>query len=281
MPGIWYIDKALMSLLDKPMVFTLLLFVLMVLVVEFGFRLAQRKNANAAQADHEQIVTAGDALRLLLSLLLGFTLAMALPRYDLRRQAVVDEANSIGTTYLRAQFLTEPARTRFIQTMKEYVDVRIHYSEVELQSPEFTDLVQRSGQLQQQPWQQAVAGGQKSPTVLNSILDASLNETIDLSEKRLSAVENRIPSSVWLLLLIISVLASFATGYSAPTRVWLALLSTPLMIAIVMGLIADMDSPRNGLIRTDLSSLRRVQQMIKSSPPPAEPEPVVDSKPKS
>ncbi len=257
-----------MFLLDRPLLFTILLFIAISLTEEIAFRLARRMKANSDHSEHEQIVTARDALRLLLSLLLGFTLAMALPRYDQRRQVVVEEANSIGTTYLRAQFLIEPARSRILQTLKDYVDVRIHYSEVALYSPEFQEQVKRSGQLQQQMWEQAIAAGQKNPTPLNAIFDTSLNETIDLSEKRLSALENRIPPSIWLLLVLIAFLTSFATGYGAPTRVWLAQITTPLMIAIVMGLIADMDSPRNGLIRTDLSSLRRVQQEIRSTPMP-------------
>jgi hypothetical protein len=238
--------------------------------------------ANGNQIEHEQIGNARDALRLLLSLLLGFTLAMALPRYDQRREAVVEEANSIGTTFLRAQFLTEPARSRILETLKEYMDARIHFSEVGLYSEEFQTLVKQTGQLQQAMWQQAIVAGRQNPTPLNAIFDSSLNETIDLAEKRLSAVENRIPPSVWMLLLLISFLTAFATGYSAPTRVWLAHISTPLMIAIVMGLIADMDSPRNGLIRTDLSSLRRVQQEIRSTPhPPPDllPSPDVTPKP--
>jgi hypothetical protein len=61
-------------------------------------------------------------------------------------------------------------------------------------------------------------------------------------------------------------LTSFATGYRLRRRIWLAFLTTPIMVAIVMGLTADMDSPRNGLIRTDVRSFQRVEEQLKSTP---------------
>jgi hypothetical protein len=94
-----------MFLLDQPFLFTPFLFFVTLLVVEAGYRLSVRRAVNEEAPIHEQIVNARDALRLLLSLLLGFTLAMALPRFDQRRQMIVGEANSIAATYLRAQLL--------------------------------------------------------------------------------------------------------------------------------------------------------------------------------
>src|SRR6266436_7035228 len=96
--------------LDHPLFFSGALFVLLVIAVESGFRIAVLSTANLDQDCREQIAASRDALGILLSLLLGFTLAMALPRFDLRKQLVLDEANAIGTTSLRAELLPQPQR---------------------------------------------------------------------------------------------------------------------------------------------------------------------------
>src|SRR6266404_7779151 len=89
---------------------------------------------------------------------------------------------------------------------------------------------------------------------------------IDLSEKRLTALENRIPHTIWLMLLLIASLTCFTFGYGQRRRFWLVAIVTPLMITIVMGLIADLDSPRSGFLRVDVRSLERVEQDLRSLP---------------
>src|SRR4029077_4445648 len=93
--------------LDHPLFFSGTLFVLLIIAVESGLRIAVLSTANLDQDRREQIAASRDALGILLSLLLGFTLAMALPRFDLRKQLVLDEANAIGTTSLRAELLPQ------------------------------------------------------------------------------------------------------------------------------------------------------------------------------
>jgi cytochrome bd-type quinol oxidase subunit 2 len=251
-------------LLDRPALFALALLVSIYLVQELGLRISHWMAANREDSLHEEMVNARDALRILLSLLLGFTLAMVLPRFDERRQVMVQEANSIGTTYLRAFLLPEPERSRTSTLMKEYADTRLAYAKVPIFSSEFQAAAVRTGQLQRQLWEQALQASKDSPNLNFSLFTNSLNDTIDMSEKRLSSRENRIPLAVWLMLLLISFMTSFATGYSAKRRVWLAMIATPLMVAIVMGLSADMDNSRAGFIRTDLRSLERVQKQIES-----------------
>src|SRR6187551_459991 len=68
------------------------------------------------------------ALLGLVGLVLAFGLALAVGRYEARRTAVVDEANAIGTTYLRAQLIAEPARTRSLALLREYTDLALRLS---------------------------------------------------------------------------------------------------------------------------------------------------------
>ena len=114
--------------------------------------------------------------------------------------------------------------------------------------------------LQSALWQKAEESARLSPTAVTALFVASLNDTIDLSEKRFTALENRIPPSVWLMLLLIALLTCLAPGYGQRRRFWLIAVVSPLMIAIVMGLIADLDSPRSGFLRIDLRSLDRLSQ---------------------
>jgi hypothetical protein len=205
---------------------------------------------------------------LLVSLLLGFTLAMALPRYEDREKLLIDEANAIGTTALRAQMLPEPARGKTLQLLSEYVDARVRFSTAELGEPEFQQSLVRTKHLQDQLWQQTVMVAQQSPTPITSIFVQSLNESIDLTEKRLATLENRVPNAIWVLLVLVSFLSCLTIGVSERRRFWFTMLVSPLTIAIVMALIADLDAPRSGLIQIGEQSLRRVQQDLKSSSAP-------------
>jgi hypothetical protein len=115
--------------LDYPLLLSLGLFVLLTATVEAGFRLAVLTSPNIDEERGEQISASRDALGIMLSLLAGFTLAMALPRFDLRKQLVRDEANAIGTTSLRAGVLPEAQRSQVRVLLREYVQARQAYSE--------------------------------------------------------------------------------------------------------------------------------------------------------
>jgi hypothetical protein len=209
-------------------------------------------------------VSTRDSISLLLSLLLGFTLAMALPRFDDRKKLLVDEANSIGTTALRARMLPEPARSKILQILSEYVDARLDFSVAQLNGEELQRSLVRTKQLQDQMWREIVVVAQQNPTPITSILVQALNESIDLTEKRRATLENRVPNAVWLLLVLVSCLSCLAIGISERRRFWFVMVVSPLTIAIVMALIADLDAPRSGLIQTGQQSLRRLQQDLKS-----------------
>jgi hypothetical protein len=86
----------------------------------------------------------------------------------------------------------------------------------------------------------------------------SLNQTIDLHEKRVAAFENRVPVPIWLLITCVSAIAVFSRGMTITSRFWLTLVLVPITIAIVVGLIADLDAPSTGLIRLDQRAKQRL-----------------------
>ena len=255
-----------MSILDHPVWLFALLFVGLLITVEIGFWLRLRTAASSDEKLHDQIVGARDGLIVLLSLLLGFMLPMSLMRFDQRRHLAIEEAKAIGTTTLRAQMLPEPARSKVKEVMREYVDVRLKFFAAGLQADKLEAANAHAKQLQNELWQHSVTSAQQSPTPITALFAQSLNEMIDLSEERLAALENRIPGSIWLMLFLISLLTCLTVGYSVRRRFAFSMIVTPLMISIVMALVADLDSPRSGLIRTSQQSIQRVQSDLRVVP---------------
>src|SRR5437762_438142 len=144
-----------MLLFDHPIpLFFVLLFALAVLV-EIGHRAGMRMSVDTDSLRHEQLVAARDAIGLLLSLLLGFTLAMAIARFDQRKQLLVDEANSISTTALRARMLPEPLGVKMLGLLREYVDARARFSVARLQGQDLEQSIVKAKDLQDQMWGQA------------------------------------------------------------------------------------------------------------------------------
>jgi hypothetical protein len=248
-----------MFLIDHPLYLFVCFFAVLFVAVEVGFRLRSLTAVKASEERHAQIVGTRDGILVLLSLLLGFTLAMALTRYDLRKELLVDEANAIGTTGLRAQMLSEPARAKTLDLLRQYARTRQSFSAARPGTEGLTALLAQSKRLQNDLWQHAVSVAQQNPTAITSLFVASLNETIDLSEKQHASLENRIPISIWIMLILISLLACLTVGYSLPIRFLLSMVVPPLMIAIVITLIADLDSPRSGSIRVGVQSMERLQ----------------------
>jgi hypothetical protein len=195
---------------------------------------------------------------LLLSLLLGFTLAMAMTRYDERKHLMVEEANDIGTTALRAHLLPEPYSSRVVQLLTGYADARLAYFEAGNRARHVEAQIAQTQQFQNELWQSTEAVAKVAPTPITAAYMQSLNAAIDDSESQLATLENRIPLSVWLMIMLIAMLACLASGLSARRHVLFSILLTPLMAAVVMSLTAELDSPRSGLIRVDTSSMKRL-----------------------
>ena len=129
---------------------------LLLLLAEWGFRLGLRLHGTSDEARKGQIGTLQGAVLGLLALLLGFTFAMAVQRYDTRRDLVVQEANSIGTTFLRAAFLPEPRHTEVENLLRNYVDVRLEFYEAGNDATKIATTEQSSARIQQQLWSHAV-----------------------------------------------------------------------------------------------------------------------------
>src|SRR5437773_5152708 len=140
------------------------------------------------------------ALLALVGLVLAFGLSLAIGRYDSRRAAVVDDANTIGTTYLRAQTLSEPTRTRSLELLRRYTDASLQLSDAVPTTAKFRQTIAEEDGLQRQLWRLAGNALRAAPQdSAPRLYVETLNEMIDQQTVRVAALNNRIPNAVLAL----------------------------------------------------------------------------------
>jgi hypothetical protein len=222
------------------------LLILLVGLSELAWRIGLASSRKKSEADKDS-GTVRSAVLALLGLLLGFSFALAGARHETRRELLVEEANSIVTTARRAQLLPEPHAANMVQLLREYVPLRIEAHREGQFSDQFPTTRKRSAELQDRMWAQAVAAAAERP----SPITASLSETIDLEAKRVAAKRNHVPGAVWLLLLCVAGCGLWLVSYPAGTSGRHSILERfvfPILIAIVIAIITDIDTPRGGLV---------------------------------
>jgi hypothetical protein len=240
-----------------PRLILVALVALFLLAAEVGFR-AGRRHGRRVTDKEPQVGTIQGALLGLLALLLGFSFAMAQSRYDARRALVVDEANAIGTAYLRAQLLPKPEAQEVADALRRYVDVRLTRLGDRVDEPALQEAIKKSEQLHDYLWVRAVRAAQQDPRVTVSLFIQALNEVIDLHAKRLAASRNHVPESVFLLLYFVAAVAMGVTGYAAGLggqRSFWPTTTTAVLITVVIVVVMDLDRPRRGLITVSQQSM--------------------------
>lgn len=220
------------------------------LALEGGYRLGKWRHANVAEEKESPVGAMVASILGLLAFMLAFTFGLAATRFDARRQTVLEEANAIGTTYLRTRLLPEPQKSEIARLLREYVEVRVRG----VQEGKVAQAVARSEGLQEEIWSEAMraAESKNSNAVLTGLFIQALNEMIDVHAKRiLVGARSRIPLSIWATLFALAVLGMGAVGYQAglsATRRSPAMLVMVVAFAGVLFLIIDLDRGHEGLL---------------------------------
>jgi hypothetical protein len=239
------------------------------LALEGGYRLGRWRHARAPEEKETPVGAMVGSILGLLAFLLAFTFGLAATRFDARREVVLEEANAIGTTYLRARLLPEPQRTEATSLLREYVDARLPDIRQGNPSEIIAKVVARSEELQEQLWSQAVAAAEKNATPITGLFVQSLNETIDVHAKRLLVDQrSRIPISIWAGLFGLALLGMAAVGYQAglsATRRSPAELGVVLAFAGVLFLIADLDRGHEGFLKVSQQPLIDLQRSMQAT----------------
>jgi hypothetical protein len=257
------------DLLDQIFQNPLFVFVLPALLLlgcaELGVRLGLRVHASRDAARKGTIGGIQGAVLGLLGLLLGFTFAMAISRYDARRLLVVQDANAIGTAYLRASLLPDEHVQPVEDLLRRYVDLRIEYQSHFDDRTKFAEGLRQSAEVQRQIWQHAVAAAKEAPTATVASAVASFNDVFDTETERLAAAHARIPGGVWAILMIVACVGCLTSGYAAGAegiRSSFSSLMLPFLIAIALFLIFDLNHPRHGLIGLSQQPLLDLQRSL-------------------
>lgn len=231
-------------------------FFIALLAFEGGVYLGKKHRLLYEQEDRSPIGSTIAATLGLLAFLLAFTFGFAASKFDNRRELVIDEANAIGTTYLRAGYLDNPYKMQVRDLLKEYISIRI----TAVKPEKLEQGIKKSEELQDQLWQQAVAVARTNPnSVVTGLFIQSLNEVIDLHAKRVNiGVRIRIPMIIWGTLYFITVLTIASLGYQFGLMRTQFIGINMLLILIfstVITLIVDLDRPQEGFITTSQQSL--------------------------
>ena len=247
-------------------IIVIVLIIALIAALEIGNRLGRRARASIDDTGKSQANSLQGAIIGLLALLLAFTLSMAISRYDTRRQLVLDEANAIGTTYLRAKMLPPPYSADAANLLRQYVENRLEFYNAGIDQARLQAASDQATQLQGQLWSIAVAASaQDNRAVPTGLFVQTLNDTIDLQAKRLAAFRNHVPETVIWLLLGVSVAAAGVVGYNnglGNRRHVFGALTLIVLLAVIIWVIIDLDRPRSGLIVISQQSMIDLQQFI-------------------
>ena len=229
---------------------------------EIGFRLGRRAR-DSKESFRSLMNGTGAAMLGLLGLLLGFSLSMAVSRWDVRHDVIVNEANAIGTIWLRAGLLEEPLRSDLRDMLREYTDARIALGGSRDDRAALRATLSKSESLHASIWSVVERANQpeQSNAVLSSMINAA-NEVIDIHELRLASIENFLPAPLFLVLITVAALSIgfLAWAFGAANQGGrTAIVMLGLLIGVVLLLIMDVNRPQRGRINIDVESLERVQ----------------------
>ena len=238
---------------------------------EIGFQLGRRGRPSNNDSTRSQVNMLQAASLGMLALLLGFTFSMALTRFETRKQLVLDEADAIGTTYLLAQLLPEPACKEVSGLLRRYVDVRLEFYQAGTDQRRLQKVDEDTKKLHRALWSHAIATGRQDPRAIpTGLFIQSLNDVIDLHDKRVTAMGNHVPESIFIVLLIVATLSLGLVGYGAgigKDRSLLPTVISVILISSVILLIMDLDRPRRGLIKVSQQNMVDLQNSLKGTLP--------------
>jgi hypothetical protein len=242
--------------LNYPLLVFLIAFFLLWFSAQLGARLGRHHLPEDVRPDFGLILA---AVLTLLGLIIGFSFSMATGRYDLRKAYEEAEANAIGTEYVRAALLPETERAQVRDLLKKYTDLRIQFYETR-RWDRLQQINADTAQLQSQLWVAVSATANSNPTVIRALAVSGMNDVLNSQGYTQAAWWNRIPVAAWCLMFAIALFCNLLVGYGARKMEPKLFMILPVVVAVAFFLIADIDSPRGGLIRVVPQNLYSLQQ---------------------
>lgn len=223
-------------------------------LIEVGRRAGTRRLAR----DHENALSGTGvvegALFALLGLLIAFTFSGAASRFDDRRHLVIEEANDIGTAWLRLDMLPPEAQPALRDLFRRYVDSRLATYQHGLDSAAVRAELARTQQLQNEIWKQAVAASREVGSPAAMLVLPALNAMIDITTTRTMSTQIHPPPIVFVMLIALTLAGALFSGYSmanGKTRSWIHIVGFAAIMTFTVYVIFDIEYPRLGFIRVD------------------------------
>jgi hypothetical protein len=252
------------ALADRPLVVLVVTFVAMSLAASIGAALASRRVFDLE--GREVSIVVETAILTLLALIIGFTFSMALTRYDQRKNLEEEEANAIGTAWVRADLLPAADAANLRTGLRQYLEQRIVFYEAR-DADDVARSNDRTSALQTAIWAAVVAPAHAQPNPVNALTVSAVNDVLNSQGYTQAAWLNRIPFAAWALLAGLALFCNLLVGFEV-ARVQAARVVPfvlPISVSIASCLIADLESPRHGLIHVQPQNLLILAQSFRGS----------------
>jgi hypothetical protein len=238
-------------------VLILLLFAAMMTLLVAGHRLGKRRLAGETDQERVGIVSIETAIFGLMGLIFAFTYSAAAQRFEQRRMLTIQEANAIGTVYLRLDLLPEPARAPLQQKVNQYARATLAAYDALPDETGFNRALLKARSLQGEIWAASLSGLRDSPPAASQLLVPALNDMFDASVTHEALVHVKTPAAILTSLIVLALLCSALAGYGlAGSRAWSRYLHMGGFAVVITGIIyivLDYDYPRFGFIRVDFA----------------------------
>src|SRR5271166_3775287 len=246
---------------NYPVLFSLLLSVIMWLAAQAGAVLRRRRPLQDAERDDFGLVEG--ATLTLLALIIGFSFSMSTTRYDLRKNYEEAEANAIGTEYVRAGLLPAGDAATIRSQLRKYTELRIAFYRTR-HFEALSEIDADTAKLQSEMWAAVETPALAQPTPLTALAVSGMNDVLNSQGYTQAAWWNRIPVAAWILMIAMALFCNFLIGYGSHTvnPKTSHFLVFSIIVSTAFLLIADIESPRGGVIRVVPQNLQSVYDSL-------------------
>jgi hypothetical protein len=255
-------EGSLSKILDFPRLFFAVSILTLWLSTQLGSFLARKRPVTENERDDLELVISASVT--LLALIIGFSFSMAVNRYDQRKSYEEEEANAIGTEYVRAGLLPAAEAANLHHLLTQYLQQRLQFYTV--RDPRLLASIDiETTKLQSEMWSivQGAAKAQSSSAML--LVIGGMNDVLNRQGYTQAAWWNRIPFGAWSLMITLAICCSVLLGYGTHERRLLLPMVLPFLVSIALFLISDIDSPRRGVIRVIPQNLISLSQSLEAA----------------
>jgi hypothetical protein len=249
-------------LVSHPFLVLVVSFIVLSLSAQVGDFFRARRSASN-EGDREDFGVVLGATLTLLGLIIGFSFSMAVSRYDQRKNYEEEEANAIGTEYVRADLLPEAYGQKIRELLKHYVHQRVLFYSTR-DANMLMQISSETSHLQDELWASVHNAAMTQPTPVVALAVSGMNDVLNSQGYTQAAWWNRIPAGAWSLMFAMALCSNVLIGYGARRREAVLLFVFPLVVSISFFLISDIDSPRGGVIHVAPRNIQAVAHSMQT-----------------